>query len=616
MKKYFVFFAVLMLGIVSCNRQNFSGTDLVIIDHGEMSFYDVETQKLTPFDKEPDSVLNLLFDESNHLYYTVSNNEKLSLKMIDLNASKPAPKQCIDWNMTLQNSIDEFSGEVSNLFWDKTRENICIHKTDYDDYDFSILLYNVNTGKVTELSGDEAYTAYYIDKNFDASHFFSEARDMYYATPKGKVCLTDKVDFTKAFEDEAELEDLYFDPEAISPDGNRLVYAATIFWGEGWGFYGLANLDGTGQRLMMDTDIWDLIPRWLPDGSLVYVGKAPRPKEDPEYDEEWNNTQPCIMLLDANNNAKQLSLGKTFAVKPCGEKKDFVCQQTNLAGCDVAVLDQGKVTFYNSTTGEFVPFVNEKDSVINAVFVNEDDFYYTVAIGDELYLKEVYLSDYVTQPSMRTSWDLKLDDCVSQTYGKASTLAWIPAFDRVGISYNFSWDYYNFADIKFFAYYDNKKLDGWNEDEDVETDIYDEEFWKYENDLEHFVSDENQYFYVPEEGEEICLTDKINFEEYCSDPEYYEAPEFVFYSINPTRTCVAYGTIIEWGDLGHGPLCMSSLDGKVQVAFKDTDAADLTWGWMPDGSLLYLNGRSIMIVRPNGTEEVFAKASDFVVSTK
>ena len=205
---------------------------------------------------------------------------------------------------------------------------------------------------------------------------------------------------------------------------------------------------------------------------------------------------------------------------------------------------------------------------------------------------------------------------IGQTYGKASTLAWIPAFDRVGISYNFSWDYYNFADIKFFAYYDNKKLDGWNEDEDVETDIYDEEFWKYENDLEHFVSDENQYFYVPEEGEEICLTDKINFEEYCSDPEYYEAPEFVFYSINPTRTCVAYGTIIEYGDLGHGPLCMSSLDGKVQVAFKDTDAADLTWGWMPDGSLLYLNGRSIMIVRPNGTEEVFAEGSDFVVSTK
>ena len=597
--------AVLTLFVMSCNRDKVSDADLVIVDHGNMSFYDMETQNLILFEKETDSVLNLLFDESNHLYYTVSKNEKLSLKMIDLSAANPSPKLCADWNMTLQNSIDEFSGNVSNIFWDKTKENICIYKTDYEEYNFSTLLYNVNTGKVKELSGDEAYDIYGYSKDFDASHFFSEGRDMYYASPDGKVCLTDKVDFTQVFEDEDELEDLYFDAEAISPDGKRLVYSATIFWGEGWGYYGLANLDGTDQRLMKDTDIWDLIPQWLPNGSLVYVGKAPRPKSDPEYDEEWNNTQPCIMLLDPNNTAKQLSLGKTFAVKPFGEKKECAKQTTNLEGCDVAVFDKGKVIFYNSTTGEFVPFENETDSVINGVFINSDDFYYTVAIGDELYLKEVYLGDYVTQPSMRTSWDLKLDDCVSETYGKASTLAWIPAFDRIGISYNFSWDYYNFADIKFFAYYDNKKIDGWSEDEDAETDTFDEEFMKYEADMMRFVADENQYYYFPDEGEEVCLTDKINFEEYCSDPSYYEEPEFVFYSIDPTRTSVAYGAIIEYGDLGHGPLCMSSLDGKVQVAFKDTDAADLTWGWMPDGSLLYLKGRNIMVVHPNGTEEVF-----------
>ena len=97
---------------------------------------------------------------------------------------------------------------------------------------------------------------------------------------------------------------------------------------------------------------------------------------------------------------------------------------------------------------------------------------------------------------------------------------------------------------------------------------------------------------------------------------------------------MAYCTLVEWGDLGHGPLCMSSLDGKVQVAFEGTDAADLTWGWLPDGSLLYVGEEPrptddphynaewnntkpcIKIVHPDGTEEVLSHACDFVVSKK
>ena len=129
-------------------------------------------------------------------------------------------------------------------------------------------------------------------------------------------------------------------------------------------------------------------------------------------------------------------------MKPFGEKSVAKEKQGSLEGCDVAILDNGKVTFYNSTTGEYVPFVNETDSVINGVFIYGDDFYYTVSIGNRLYLKEVYMSEYVSHPSMRANWGLNLDDCVSETYGKASTLEWVPAFDRIGISHNFSWDYY------------------------------------------------------------------------------------------------------------------------------------------------------------------------------
>lgn len=612
MKRCLLIAAVLLIGLASCHRNKISDTDLVIVNQGQLSFYDVETQELTPYEKETDSVVNLLFDDNNHLYYTVANQDKLTLKMLDLNDASPAPKKCADWNMTIEEGADMMTGEASNLLWDSNKERIIMYKLDFEEFFMKPVVYEPQTGKVRELAEDENYNIYH---GLNISRFYEENHNLYYATPEGSVCLTDLIPFTKYFEDLEDPDDLCLEPCAISPDGKRLVYSVIMLWGEGWGYYGFANLDGSSQRLLKDSDIWFATPAWLADGSLVYVGQTERPKNDPAYS-EWNPTQPCIMLLGPDNKATQLSLGKLFAVKPYGEKKETVELQGNLEGCDVAIFDNGQVTFYNSTTEKFVPFVHETDSVINGVFVLGDEFFYTVAIGDELYLKKIYMSEYSSYPTMCTDWNLKRDDCVSETYGKASTLVWIPAFDRVGISHNFSWDFYNFADIKFYNIYKNVKTDGWSEDEDTETDIYDEEFMKYEADIERFTADEGQYYYLTEDSLEICLTDKINFEDYVSDPSYYEEPEFCFYSIDPTRTRVAYSAIIEWGDLGHGPLCVSSLDGKVQVAFRNTDAADLTWGWLPNGSLLYVGDEGIMIVHPDGREELFSASRDFVVSTK
>ncbi len=633
MKKNILFLlAVMTLGIVSCNRDKVSNADLVLIDHGNMSFYDVEAQKLMPFEKETDSVLNLLFDDNNQLYYTVLKGDNLMLKKIDMSKASPAPQECAYWNMSLQNAIEEMTGDVNSLCWDKNNQYILFSKIDYDYYNYSTMVYDPSTNKVRQLFDDEALDLYGFNNPISKSHFFTTNNQFYYVNPAGEICLSDKINFKQAFADEEELTDLTFEPERISPDGKRLVFSSAVYWGEGWGFYGLANLDGSAQRLLDDSDIWNFTPDWLADGSLVYVGKAPLPKDDPAYEEDWNTTQPCIKLLKADNSTVTLSLGETFAVKPFGEKK-VVEKQGNLEGCDVAILDNGKVTFYNSSTGEYVPFVNETDSVINGVFAYGDDFYYTVSIGGRLYLKEIFMSQYFTDPTMHASWGLKLDDCISETYGKASTLVWLPAFSRIGISHNFSWDFYNFADIKFYALGENRVIDGWSEDEDVETDVYDEEFMQYENDLEHFVSDQNQYYYITDEGE-VCISDKINFEAFCSDPAYCEDPEFSFYSIDPTRTMVAYCALIEWGDLGHGPLCLASLDGKVQKAFEGTDASDLTWGWLPDGSLLYVGEEPrptddpnynaewnntkpcIKIVHRDGTEELFSHASDFVVNTK
>ena len=302
----------------------------------------------------------------------------------------------------------------------------------------------------------------------------------------------------------------------------------------------------------------------------------------------------------------------------------------SLEGCDVALFDNGHVTFYNTEADKYVPFETETDSVINGVFVEGDSFYYTVKIGKELFLRRIDLNGSQPHPKQVADWGLGIDDCVSETYGKASPLMWMSAFKRVGINYDFSWDFYNFSEIKFYDYIHGKILDGWNEKEDFESDLFDEEFVQYEEDLDHFASIEDNYYYGLDDNL-TCLTDKIDFKDYCYDPGYCSEPEFVFYSIDPTRKFVAFVALIEWGDLGHGPLCMASLDGEIQMAFKNTDAADLSWGWLSNGSLLYIGAEPrstddleydpdwnatkpcIRIAHPDGTDEVFAHSTDFVV---
>ncbi|MBO6027124.1 MAG: hypothetical protein J6P73_07745 [Bacteroidales bacterium] len=622
---------VLALGLMGCDHEtktakSLNNSDFVIVDHGKMSFYDAETQKLTPYETETDSVINLLFTDYDHLYYTVSKDQNLSLKMLDLSQAAAEPTLCADWNVKLNDVIDFMFGKVSNIYLDIEGGNIIIYSIDPEDVMMWPLAYNLESGKVRRLNDDESFSLSIFEHNFDDSHFYTEYRHFYYVSPEGKACLNDKLNLKAYFTDVDELDEVEFTPIAMSPDGKRVVYSAAVYWGEGWGCYCVADVDGKSQLLMSDTDIWQGRPEWIANGSLVYVGKAQLPESDPEYDADYNTTTPCIHLLDAQNNIVAVGLGEIFATRPLETRLKDKEEQVGFEGCDVATLDNGKLIFYNSTAGTFVPDVLEKDSVINGVFV-EDVFYYTVAIGNHLYLKEQEMTDYEPTPRMVTDWDLQLDDCVSQTYGKASGLYWMPKFQCIRINHTFSWDAYDFYDANFYFIEKGVKQKGYGKAVKRDDCYYNDP--QRESDWEKFVEENSNYYYTV--GGRVCVSDKIDFKSYVSDPEYYSEPEFVFYSIDPTRQFVAYAALIEWGDLGHGPLCMASLDGKMQVAFDGTDASDLSWGWMSDGSLLYVGVEPrpaddpeydpewnttkpcVIIVYPDGTSEVFSHSTDFIV---
>ena len=620
-KVYLLLIAVVTLGIMGCNRDK-GCNEVAIVNGGQMSFYNPTNQQLTPFKAETDSVINLLFTDSDHLYYSVAHGQEVLLKMVDLSASKPEPKLCANWTMTLDEAIDFMYNQAWDMNLDATCENIVMYRMDHEEFTATPVVYNLKSGQVSD-SVDDSYYMLYSENNVNRSHFLTRNHKFYYVSPEGTTCLNDKIDFSEVFPDEEERDDLDFVPLTLSPDGNNLIYSAVLYWGEGWGHYCLTSIDGTSQRLLADSDIWTHRPEWLADGSLVYMGS----RED-ESGEEFAYDVQLVNMKD--NTTIVIAEGSLFAVRPSNAPKGCLIEQGGLDGCNVALLDNGQVTFYNTQTEEFVPYVAETDSVINGVFVDDYSFYYTVKLGDQLFLKSIVLSDYEPEPNMVADWELRYDQCVSETYGKASPLIWYPAFERIGINYDFSWDFYGFAEVKFFDFSTGRLINGWYEEEGEETDAYDDDFLQFEEDLEHFSNIEGNFYYTSREGM-ACLSDKINFKDYCYDPEYYSEPEYQFFSIDPTRKYAAYVAYIEWGDLGHGPLCVVSLDGKQQIALKGTDAADLSWGWMPNGALLYVGTEPrpaddpeydaeynntkpcVRIVNPDGTDEVFAHCTDFVV---
>ena len=345
------------------------------------------------------------------VYYTVTKNDEknLELKMIDLKEADPQPKLCTDWQLS-EEEIGEYvyGFGFSSMQFDANYEKIFLIQGDVVSlfYDGTVA-YDFATGEVIKVTAEEFYTTDRIADRVVSDHFYSEHGKFYYASPEGNVCVNDKIDLEAVFEDENERNDLEVYPRAISPDGKQVVYTIGLYWGEEWAFFCVANSDGSNQAMLTDSDSRSMTPGWLADGTMVYVGK-----------EGIKTIAPDGTTSVIAPNAER------FYIKPFGDADRRIAKgQGSIEGCDMAVFDNGKLLFYNSEKDVLIPLETETDSVVNGVF-DDNDFYYTVAIGDELYLKLVYMMDFIAPaPHLITDWELKLDDCVSETYGRMAPMS-------------------------------------------------------------------------------------------------------------------------------------------------------------------------------------------------
>ncbi len=606
-KTLFVLITVVAFGLMGCDnnakpdRNVKSDVDMAIIDHGQLQFYNHATQKLTPFETETDSVVFLAFDNNNNLYYTTNKQGVLELKSINLLESRPQPKLCGNWELTPDQyrSLQRhwISRHGFGIFMDDNMENLYMASSEVNGFDPTVQVYNFASGQTKSLDWNE-YCEAKIG-GFGDDRFYVELGKFYYTSPEGPVCLNDKIDFEPAFEAYEEvMDEESFRPVNMSPDGKKVVYSVKGELEESGGFYCVASSDGQNQTLL-DSYPDGLAPQWFEDGSMVYAGREPRPESDPDYDPEWNNTRGCIKIVNPQGTVSTLvSDAEVFCVNPYGTTLQPKEQQASLMGCDMAIFDKGKVTFYNSTTNTFVPFVAEKDYVVNGAYYGAEDFYYTVAIGDELYLKEVFFNYGMSSyPSLITDWERKLSDCVSESCGMVSSMHHVTAKSPnspygallTGIDCGIYEDLCVFSGVQYYISESKKKVDYWPDEYNTNDEMAEREKLM----------------------RELKLTNLSRFD--LDIPSEVEENKLEVYSISPSHDCIAYAYYTELGPKGgSGPLCFATVDGKVKMALEGTEVQGGYYGWLRDGRLVYSDNEGIKAVAADGTITKISDGKMFV----
>ncbi len=315
-------------------------------------------------------------------------------------------------------------------------------------------------------------------------------------------------------------------------------------------------------------------------------------------------------------------------------------QPVDLSQCDMVMLDNGKLHFYDTKTATSIPYVAETDSVVNCVFTPDDCLYYCVPAGKGIVLKRVNLTEANPQPELLADWGVEYEKCVTETYGTVSPLEYYAGRRMLGLHHDFSWDGFDFIEQKLYNM-DNGQITDWDYETWQETEpvyISDDQEEMGENyqyvstadEFAEFLHDENgQYWF--KDGDPVCLTNKIDFSQYVSDPEYASDREFSYISSAPDNSKVLYMAILEWGDYPHGILAVSSYDGTFQMPLEDTDCTGFNAKWLDDGSLVYVGEEPlspddpdydanwhyrthcIKRIYPDGHVEIIAHCGDFQV---
>lgn len=230
--------------------------------------------------------------------------------------------------------------------------------------------------------------------------------------------------------------------------------------------------------------------------------------------------------------------------------------------CPLSYLVDGKLYFQNVDNNKKLKFSEETENILNFTFNPEGNIlYYTVERDSSLWLKSADISETEITPQWLINWVLKKEECITETYGETSPLFYYNG--ELIIRHNFIWDYYDFYSMAIYSIA-NKIIIQKEFDYDFIIKISGE---LASNKAGQYFQTIDKNLYYTRNNIRICLTDKLDFEMLRNkeNEDYWVETEFNSFMLSPDETKVLYGTIIEMGDLGHGPYCIANKDGSNQM---------------------------------------------------
>ena len=342
MKKYRIvlFFAIVGL-LLGCNRQkapeatplpaDIADYDLVMLDNGQLCFYNSATASMVPLEAEKDSVVNVCF-EPDVVYYCVAKDNHMLLRCLDLTQPNPQPKELADWGVPYEECVTETYGTVSPLESYRYRNTLGLYYNfSWDGYWFNKQkLYDIETGEIADwtweweeagvVDYDEAEQTeenhHYISTPDEIREYMTQMDGQYYFADGDPVCLTDQIDFNKYISDPDYATEVEFEYISSSPDNLKMLYMIILEWGDfPHGILAISSTDGKLQMPLEDTDCTGFMADWLDDGSLVYVGEEPLPEDDPDADESWHYRPHCIKRIYPDNHVEIIAHCGEFQLK-------------------------------------------------------------------------------------------------------------------------------------------------------------------------------------------------------------------------------------------------------------------------------------------------------------
>ena len=320
-----------------------------------------------------------------------------------------------------------------------------------------------------------------------------------------------------------------------------------------------------------------------------------------------------LALLSACTGAKQKldSNGQQ-----AGDKTTAEAITQNFSGIDytqfpLAYLVEGELYFHSLDDNKSVKFIEEPDGIFNFVFDTEGEtLYYSVERDSTLWLKSADISTSKITPKWVVDWELKKDECITETFGEESPLRYHKG--ELLMEHGFNWGFYAFRKFDIYSITSKEKksmeMDSdWHFCEKFEVEL------SREKEEQYFKTTKQQLYYIRDNAK-ACLTDKLNFEVLKGEGDDRTETEFHYFTFSPDETKILFGVLIGWGDLPHGPYCIANVDGSNQMMLEGTDIAVIKKpAWLKNNSLAFRDNESNLFVT-NNEDNSFHKIAENVSS--